>query len=190
MTKETKKKRAIKWFSDNSVTVDLSWQNEKLKSWHWVLENDSQRVTWTGCLISTTHFLKAFDFVLWFLLYQKALLRFLVQQSTALFSTFLLRASVRLYVTGLTSQLYSVIWLFILQKTYISWMHITWANDPDHSDHLDHLNHMDHLDHLFRNCIVYLILSFAVSGLTEHCPIFHFPSSVRPSRAWHLNVFW
>ena len=47
-------------------------------------------------------------------------------------------------------------------------------------NYLDHLNHMDHLDHLFRNCIVYLILSFAVSGLTEHCPIFHFPS-VRPS---------
>ena len=31
---------------------------------------------------------------------------------------------------------------------------------------------------------------FAVSGLTEHCPIFHFPPPppfVRPSQAWHIN---
>ena len=31
-------------------------------------------------------------------------------------------------------------------------------------------------------------LSIAVSCLLEYCTIFHFPFSVRPSQAWHLNL--
>ena len=61
----------------------------------------------------------------------------LVYQNTALFSTFL-RPYVCPYVMGVTSQLFLIIWWFRPQKPYISWMHIIWANDPDHSDHLDH----------------------------------------------------
>ena len=50
-------------------------------------------------------------------------LRFLVQQNTALFSTFL-RSSVRSSVTGVTYQLFSIFWRFIPWKPYIFWMHI------------------------------------------------------------------
>ena len=64
-------------------------------------------------------------------------LRFLVYQNSALFSTF------RPSVMGVTSQLFLIIWWFIPQKSHIFWMHIIWANYPDHSDHQDQLGHMD-----------------------------------------------
>ena len=39
---------------------------------------------------------------------------------------------------------------------------------------------------------LYVKQNIAVSGLTEHCPIFHFPpfvrSFVRPSQACHINL--
>ena len=47
----------------------------------------------------------------------------LVQQNTALFSTFR-PPSVRSSVTGVTYQLFSVFWRFIPWKPYILWMHI------------------------------------------------------------------
>ena len=50
-------------------------------------------------------------------------LRFLVQQNTALFSTFR-PSSVRPSVTGVTYQLFSIFWRFIPWKPYIFWMHI------------------------------------------------------------------
>ena len=54
---------------------------------------------------------------------------------------------VRLYVTGVASPFFLIIWWFRPQMPYIFWMHIIWANYPDHLDHLDHLYHLDHLDH-------------------------------------------
>ena len=48
---------------------------------------------------------------------------------SALFSTFRPPSSVRSFVT---SQLLLIIWWFRPQKPYIFWIHIIWANDPDH----------------------------------------------------------
>ena len=62
-------------------------------------------------------------FFSWIRIYFVLILRFLVQQNTALFSTFL-RSFVRPSVTGVTYQLFSIFWRFIPWKPYIFWMHI------------------------------------------------------------------
>ena len=51
-------------------------------------------------------------------------LRFLVQQNTALFSTFRPSVCPPSSVKGLTYQLFSIFWRFIPWKPYIFWMHI------------------------------------------------------------------
>ena len=61
------------------------------------------------------------------------ILRTLLKQNTALLS--ILRQS----VTGVTSQLFSIIWWFRAWKPYIFWKHIIQGGHPVHSYHLTSL---------------------------------------------------
>ena len=69
--------------------------------------------------------------------FRSGLLRLLVYQDTALFSTFRLLVLLRSSVTDVTSQLFSIIWWFRPWKLYIFWMYIIRADHPDHPDYLD-----------------------------------------------------